>query len=762
MKPLFLIILLFASFNTALAQYSDPYRIAFDGNNYYVTNKSSGKISKLDSAFTHSTVISGLHSPNDIFFGSVAGNSVILVLDSNVIKIYDSTSYASVLSIPIPGAIEAHDGIFNPNNSNEFFISDRAGNKIIKGSIGSAPFYPITFTTFTSNILRPAGMIINSQGKLLVVSDTTNAKVYEVNTLTGLKSTVLSSSQNYFNDIAQDAQENYYITNWGNSNLYRYSSTWANPYSVATFNHPSGLYANTEDNTLVIACTNCQKVEFKYFHLFVPRADVEVCPADSFYADFIPTYFGLGTYNADNSFVVQMSDSNGSFDNPIEIGRYTSATRPTTIQAMIPAGQYADSGYLYRLGSTSPEVYSFIEKKLNILSVPKSIIQNKNVVTCSGSSLSLGKSSETNVAYRWNTNEHIDDSTKSMVMFSSNTFGTYSYLIDLLDTLTGCTSRDALEIMVQEELSLDLKDSVTICKGDSISLGIDNLPYRFNWEHSGDLLNDQSSNPLFTGSVSQTVRMIVADSLNVCSGSDSVEVLVNPLPLISFTLQELQFCFGDTVRFEDYSDDTLNYSYSMSNEHQFKNGIWKADSVGRFSYVLTYSYKTTGCSNSFGNGFNIRNKPDSIVVSISEKRDFLHANVFGSDYPEAIGWYVNGTLLLANSDTLNTNQIENGDSVYVSNEHSDECRIRSNTVVWETLSINYPKISFEIYPNPSLGELNIKSNIPVELVTIYDLSGRVVSQHSTSKIEKGIPSGLYYIEVKTSKGSGIKKLIISE
>lgn len=762
MKHFILFILLFTGVQSAFAQYSDPYRIAYDGNNYYVTNKASGKISKLDSAFTHSTIITGLHSPNDIFFGSVAGNSVILVLDSNAIKIYDSTTYSSLLSIPIPGAIEAHDGIFNPNNQNEFFISDRAGNKIIKGTIGSAPFYPITFTTFTSNILCPAGMIINSQGKLLVVSDTTNAKVYEVNTLTGLKSTVLSSSFNYFNDIAQDAQGNYYITNWGNSNLYRYSVTWTNPYSVATFNHPSGLYANTDENALVIACTNCQKVEFKYFHLFVPRTDITVCPTDSFYADFIPTYFGVGTYNADNRFVVQMSDSNGSFDNAIEIGKYISATRPTTIKAAVPSGQYADSGYLYRLGSTSPEVYSFIDKKLNILSLPKSIIQNNNVVACSGSSLSLGKSSEPNVAYRWNTNEHIDDSTKSKVTFSSNTFGTYSYLIDLLDTLTGCTSRDSLEIMVQEELSLDLKDSVSICKGDSISLGIDNLPYRFDWENSGDLLYDQSSNPLFTGSVSQTVRMTVADSLNVCSGSDSVEVTVNPLPQLSFTLQELQFCFGDTVSFVDFTDDTLNYSYAMSNQHQFDKGLWEADSVGRFSYVLTYSYKTTGCSNSFGNGFNIRNKPDSIVVSISEKRDFLHANVFGSDYPEALAWYVNGSLLQANSDTLNTNQIENGDSVYVSNEHSEECRIRSNTFVWETLSISGPKISFELYPNPSSGELNIISSYPIELVTIYDLSGRVVSQNSKNRFESDLPSGLYYIKVTTAKGSGVKKFVLSE
>ena len=194
---------------SANAQYSNPYRMTFDGSNYFVTNKGNGTVSKLNSTFAHSTVITGLTSPNDIFFGSVAGNSALAVIDTNILKLYSPTAYTGLLNIPITGAVEAHDGVFNPSNTNEFFISDRAGNKIIKGSIGSAPFYPITFSTLASNISKPAGMIFNSQGKLLVVTDTVNAEVWEINTTTGAKSLKLSTSKDNFNDIAQDGQGNY-------------------------------------------------------------------------------------------------------------------------------------------------------------------------------------------------------------------------------------------------------------------------------------------------------------------------------------------------------------------------------------------------------------------------------------------------------------------------------------------------------------------------------------------------------------------------
>ena len=147
MRILYLLILCFIS-TLSFSQWNNPYRITYDGSSYFVSNKGNGNIVKIDSNFSTSTVITGLTSPNDIFFGTFAGNNTIAVIDTNQVKLYNAGTFASFINIAITGAVEAHDGVINPNNANEIFISDRAGNQIIKASVGPPPFYPITFSTW--------------------------------------------------------------------------------------------------------------------------------------------------------------------------------------------------------------------------------------------------------------------------------------------------------------------------------------------------------------------------------------------------------------------------------------------------------------------------------------------------------------------------------------------------------------------------------------------------------------------------------------
>ena len=761
MKQLFAILLLLTSFLASFAQYSDPYRLAYDGNNYYVTNKGNGTVSKLDSAFSHSTIITGLYSPNDIFFGAIAGNSVIMILDSNVIKIYDSTTYSSLLTIPIPGALEAHDGLFNPNNTNEFFISDRGDNKIIKGIIGPPPFYSISFSTLTSNISKPAGMIINAQGKLVVVSDTANAKVYEINLNTGSKTTVLSTSLDNFNDVAQDNEDNYYVTCWGNSNLYRYTRTWTIPYVVSTFNHPSGLYANLEDDILGITCTNCQKVEFKFFHLFSPLADITTCQEDSFYVDFTPTYKGIGTYTSGNTFTVQMSDSNGSFANPTDLGSVSTSTPPNSIHAAVSSGQYADSGYLVRLASSSPQVYSYFTKKIEVLSTPNTTLIGGNLLTgCVGTDILLRLPYNADYTYYFSTTADIRtiDSTTYATKSSSDT----SFIITMLvtDTRSGCMSIDIIDVNILDNLSLDgLADTATMCEGDTITIASGNSPFRYSWSGSPDMSGINTAAPRFYGKTSTQINVLVADSGNVCSGVDSIHINVNPKPLLIFTTAELPFCKGDTIRFADYTDDSLTYVYDVQNSHQFTNGLWISDSAGRFWYQLTYSYTETGCSNIHGNNYNVNYKDDS--VRIADAGTHLQATVFGDNPTQWIEWFVNGQNIRVNSDTIDVSRLSDGDSIQVRTSGTGGCNILSNLLIWRTLGIEDAFIEFSIYPNPSSGNFTIESRVPIMDVTIYDLSGQSVHEGNSNEISINLAPGAYYIKVVTKEGTGTKKLLIN-
>jgi uncharacterized repeat protein (TIGR01451 family) len=87
---------------------------------------------------------------------------------------------------------------------------------------------------------------------------------------------------------------------------------------------------------------------------------------------------------------------------------------------------------------------------------------------------------------------------------------------------------------------------------------------------------------------------------------------------------------------------------------------------------------------------------------------------------------------------------------------------------FEVLSTNTfeTNTDFEIYPNPSEGKLNLKSNTPIESITIFDLQGRMLISETTledlmmhqldiSQFNEGV----YFIQIETSKGLLTQKLI---
>ncbi|MFD2561685.1 InlB B-repeat-containing protein [Aquimarina rubra] len=75
---------------------------------------------------------------------------------------------------------------------------------------------------------------------------------------------------------------------------------------------------------------------------------------------------------------------------------------------------------------------------------------------------------------------------------------------------------------------------------------------------------------------------------------------------------------------------------------------------------------------------------------------------------------------------------------------------------------NDTPIEFVLYPNPANEVLNIKTDQPVEQVEIYTLLGKKISSLSKINMEVDISDlskGVYFINVKTAKGSSTKRFI---
>lgn len=722
----------------ASAQYNKPYRIAYDGLNYYVTNKGNGTLSKLDASFRHSTAITGLHSPNDVFFANVAGNSMIAVIDSNTIKLFDSSSLSLVLSIPIQGATEAHDGAVNPLNTNEFFISDRAGNRIIKGSIGPAPFYPVSFSTINSSVMRPSGLLFDRNNRLLVVCDTTDGEIYRINTSTGVASLVKKTGIHRLNDIVQDNQGNFYISNWDDQYVYRCDPVFDSAVAITRFNMPAGLYANVKDDYLVVACMNCGKLDFLAFHALIPEEDLISCAGDSVTVYIDRFYKGIGTYETGNRFQVVLSDETGSFNRKWIIGSVAGNLPPDSIRCKIPNHLISSPNYKYRLEATHPEITGAISKRAGIVAAPEAFIASKPLMhICVSSHLPLGKAGINHTQYVWNTTGMLNEFNSPEVRFSAPNPGLYPVSLLVSDTLSGCSARAEIEIQVLEKPTLGLPTPIFACEGDVVVIGDSTLPWKYNWEIPEWSANERSrpviSLNMHDGPSFNFINLVLSDSSGYCTNKDRIIIKIDTLPRVPGQLAvPTDICNNGIMTFERSTPFYKEIFWSDgelldSNENAVRFRI--SFNKGSHWYV-TYVDTNTGCRDSFGNYFLVLANPDSVILIKDDISQHYIARIYGEGnlLPR---WWVNGHIVLNLSDSFPFSMLNQGDTIWVEGMDGRYFRCRASSGKWVHDNIpnsthHLSDVSMRIFPNPAKEQLRIESSIPGASLRIFDNYGRLV------------------------------------
>lgn len=71
--------------------------------------------------------------------------------------------------------------------------------------------------------------------------------------------------------------------------------------------------------------------------------------------------------------------------------------------------------------------------------------------------------------------------------------------------------------------------------------------------------------------------------------------------------------------------------------------------------------------------------------------------------------------------------------------------------------------SVNIYPNPTHGEVNIKTNKTIKLSIVTDISGKVLMQNKDSKQDLSkFPAGMYLLKIEFTDGSTTTEKIIKE
>jgi hypothetical protein len=136
-------------------------------------------------------------------------------------------------------------------------------------------------------------------------------------------------------------------------------------------------------------------------------------------------------------------------------------------------------------------------------------------------------------------------------------------------------------------------------------------------------------------------------------------------------------------------------------------------------------------------------------------------------FSENIQWFLNGIAISgATAPTFNATQIGNYTVTY-SLVAVPACVSSSTSFNMSALEIDeYQRKTISVFPNPSHGVFNIKTNKPIEnaTITVSDLNGRIVftdfNFNSNTSIDLSeLQSGIYVVQVKQDGQSFYEKII---
>ncbi|MEO0898608.1 MAG: gliding motility-associated C-terminal domain-containing protein [Bacteroidota bacterium] len=145
------------------------------------------------------------------------------------------------------------------------------------------------------------------------------------------------------------------------------------------------------------------------------------------------------------------------------------------------------------------------------------------------------------IAYSWEPANLVLEPNRRVTLFSVST--ATNFILTATDS-SGCTHSDTVLISVFEAANANAGQDTAICRGDSVQLsGLGGATYL--WTPLRGLDDNTLQNPI-TSPNQTTLYTLTVTSVDGCLDTDSVEVIVNQLPLIQ-TTNDTVICRGEPI-----------------------------------------------------------------------------------------------------------------------------------------------------------------------------------------------------------------------
>lgn len=384
------------------------------------------------------------------------------------------------------------------------------------------------------------------------------------------------------------------------------------------------------------------------------------------------------------------------------------------------------------------------------------ITANSPLTFCDGGSTLLEGNTGTGLTYQWLLNgNNISGATSAN--YTADSTGAYTLQVTNTNTCVQVSAATNVVVNPNPDAIITNAGSNTICDGDSVTLDANlGTGLVYQWLLNGaNIVGANNANLVVYASGHYSLQ--VSDANSCQNTSDSVEVIVNPLPIAVITANgATTICANDSV--------SLVASLGFGNTYQWAldgvdipgatNEIYFADESGSYTVFVTNSF---GCSQlSTAIVVTVLPLPNPVVT-----QDFMEVTT-GTFV--SYQWYLNGVIIPGAMNQSYT-VTENGNYTVVVTDNNG-CSNTSAPFNYNSVGINVTEIGSQvkIYPNPSASIVNVVAPFNTSIV-LQNMEGKILmSGNNLNTINvSDISQGVYLLFVYDSKGNQIKieRLVIA-
>jgi gliding motility-associated-like protein len=269
---------------------------------------------------------------------------------------------------------------------------------------------------------------------------------------------------------------------------------------------------------------------------------------------------------------------------------------------------------------------------------PLDLISPLNAEICSGENIQLPLVANVPANFNWfaqdnpavngeSVNVQTTSEINDVLVNPTNIPQVVNYFVSASSTLNGCVSPIFTITVIVNPLPELLNQPVDICSEEQLNITLQsNQPVSFTWfaqnntsvigetqtQQNSSVINDILIN---NTSLSQTVtyNVVLLNAITGCSaGPETLSVLVNPLPLVSFTTDGSVLCNLDPVIFVNNSEPGLDFTWDFGdgNTDNLVAPSHVYGTVGTYVVNLTGVNPVTGCTSVFSSPVTLNQSPE--------------------------------------------------------------------------------------------------------------------------------------------------------